>query len=903
MGETGRGVRTSRLTALAERAVRLALRAHPAAYRARFGHDLVELFRDAAREELARGGRGGLVRLTGRTVADVLRDAAAERRDARRTARAQGTPPRRGWSSGVPLQDLRYALRGMRREPRFTLLVVLTLGLGIGANAAMFSIVNGVLLRPLPFERPDELVRLYGSFSKNDSASISPPDFLDYRARNTVFASFAAHVISSTVSLAGDGDAEQVPSGTVTANFFDTFGVAPALGRGFRADEETAAGADVVVLSDGLWRRRYGGDPSILGRAIQVDGTPTVVVGVMPPTFDFPAGVQLWTPIRFGTPDTSVRRFHFLRGVARLAPGVTVAAAQAQIDGIARDLERTYKENESWTLRIVPLQEDLVGNLRPALTLLLAAVGVVLLIACGNVASLLLARALARRGEVAVRRALGASRARVARQLLTESTLLASAGAAAGLLLAWLLVGGLRALVPPGVLPLEGVTIDGTVLGFTIAVAAATGMLAGLAPALQGPGGRLADALRSGRRTSDGRGGARLRAALVAAQITLSLVLLVGASLLVQSLWRLQHVDIGFDPAPILTAAIALPDGTYGGPNADRAQAFYDELLARTRALRGVRAAALVNLPPLYGGNDTLVHPEGRPPATDADKVYAQIRAASTGYFEATGIPIVAGRAFADRDAPGSPNVVIINRTLSRVLFGDESPIGRQLVLDFREPYVAEVVGVCGDIRDFGPANRPPAMMLVADAQMVGPFAGIAKTIVVNAPGDPAALTPSIRAIVRSLDPTVPLARVATMAQLVGRFTAAPEFRTQLLGGFAATALLLSLVGLYGALSYTVSQRAREMGIRVALGAARRDVVRLVVGQGMRVVAVGLALGLAAAFASSRLIAGLLFEVTPTEPRVYLAVTAVLALAGLAACLVPARRASRVDPAVTLRME
>ena len=502
-----------------------------------------------------------------------------------------------------------------------------------------------------------------------------------------------------------------------------------------------------------------------------------------------------------------------------------------------------------------------------------------------------------------MRSALGASRLRLVRQLLSESTLLATAGAAVGLLLAWLLVDGLRAFVPPGVLPLEDLRLDGTVLGFTIVVSVGTGILAGLAPALQHPGGGLADALRSGRRTSDGRGGARLRATLVAAQITLSLVLLVGASLLVESLWRLQRVDIGFDPAPILTAAVALPDGSYGGANADRARAFYDELLARVRALPGVRAAALVNMPPLLGGNDTLVHPEDRPPATEADKVYAQIRVASTGYFTATGIPIASGRPFRDTDAPGSPPVVIINRRLARVLFGDRSPLGRRLVLDFSEPYVAEVVGVAGDIRDFGPAQPEPTMMFVADAQMTGPSAVIAKTVVVNTAGDPAAVTPSIRSIVSSLDPSVPLARVATMEELLGRFTAAPRFRTRLLGGFAAVALLLSLVGLYGALSYTVSQRAREMGIRVALGARRADVVRLVVGQGMRVVAVGLALGVAAAVAASRLIADLLFEATPTEPGVYAVVAAVLAVAAFAACLVPARRASRVDPIVTLRME
>jgi putative ABC transport system permease protein len=887
----------------ASRIVALALRAYPPAYRARVGPGLAELFRDSARDEMVHGGWPGLLRLTVRTVVDIIRDARADRRLARAAALPHQRRLSSRWSPDVPLQDLRYALRGLRREPRFTLLVVLTLAVGIGANAAMFSVIDGVLLRPLPFEQPDELVRAYGSFSKNDSASISPPDFLDYRARNTVFASFAAHVISSSASLAGDGDAEQVPSGTVTANFFDTLGVAPALGRAFRADEETSAGADVVVLSDGLWRRRYGGDPSILGRAIQVDGKPTVVVGVMPPAFGFPAGAQLWIPIRFATPDTSVRRFHFLRGIARLAPGVTIATAKAQIDAIAKDLERTYPENETWTLRMVPLQEDLVGHLRPALLLLLAAVGVVLLIACGNVASLLLARALARRGEIAVRGALGASRSRLVRQLLTESTLLSAAGAAVGLLLARLLVDGLHALVPAGVLPLDDVRLDGTVLGFTIALAVATGILAGLAPAFQYPGRALAEALRSGRRTSDGRGSARLRTMLVGAQITLSLVLLVGASLMVESLWRLQSVDIGFDPGPILTAAVALPDGGYGGANTDRARAFYDELLARTRAVPGVRAAALVNVPPLYGGNDTLVHPEGRPPASDADKVYAQIRVASTDYFAATGIPIISGRAFADTDTPGSAPVVIINRTLAGVLFGDESPLGRRLVLDFRQPYVAEVIGVAGDIRDFGPSNRAPTMMFVADAQMTGPFAGIAKTIIVNTTGDPAAMTATIRAIVTSLDPSVPLARVATMEEIVGRFVAAPRFRTRLLGAFATVALLLSLVGLYGALSYTVSQRTREMGIRVALGARPVNVVGLVVRQGMAVVGVGLAIGLMVAVAAARLLSGLLYGVRPTDPTVYVAVTALLLLCGLVACAIPARRAGRVDPVVALRID
>ncbi len=881
------------LLSLADRLVRLALRAYPASYRARFGRDLAELFRDAAGEELARGGRPGLAGLTGRTLADILRDAAAESRRARIRARAYA-PRARRWSPDMLLQDLRYAFRGVRREPRFALLVVLTLAVGIGANTAMFSIVNGVLLSPLPFPQPDRLVRLYGSFSQDATTSISPPDFLDYRARNDVFESMAARRTSSIATLSGDGDAEQVRSGTVTANYFATLGVAPALGRGFRPEEENGGPHDVVVLSYGLWQRRYGGDPDILGRTIAVNGRAHEVIGVMPRGFDMPHGAQLWVPIAFGTPGASVRRFHQLRGVARLKDGVSIDAAQADLDVIARDLERMYPENATWKLNVVPLHEDVVGNVRPALVMLSAAVALVLLIACGNVTSLMLARATVRQNEIAIRSALGASRGSLARELLTESAVYALSGGAVGLMLARLALDAVRAAAT---LPrLDAVRMDGTVLLFTLGAALLTGLLSGLGPALTRRPSVLGNTA-SGTRTSEARAGRRAREGLVMAQVAVSLVLLVAAGLLIQSLWRLQQVDLGFEPAGVLTARVPLSRATY--ETAADVDALFDRLLDETRALAGVERAGLLDIAPLSGTNYSLVYLENRPPVDEADKIYAEVRTAAGDAFEALRIPIAEGRALTDDDRPGTVNAVVVNRKLAAALTPGESPLGRRIVLDLGKPYVAEIVGVSGDVREWGPDAPAPPIMYVSNHQETRwGMAVVARTSL-----PPASLAAPLRAIVRKLDPAVPLANVTTLEDQIDQVSARPRFRAVLLGAFAATAFLMALLGLYGTLSYSVSRRTRELGVRLALGARPAEVRGLVVRQGLVLVAIGLTGGLAGAVAAGRLIEGLLFEVTPTEPAVYAIVTAGLLVAGLAACLVPARRASRVDPAVTLRME
>jgi len=874
--------------------VRLALRGYSPSYRARFGRGIVEVFRDTAHDEVARGGRLGLVRLTGRTLADILRDAVAARRQARLASRI--SRPARSWWPEAWAQDLRYALRGLGREPRFALLVVLTLAVGIGANTAMFSIVNGVLLSPLPFPAPDRLVRLYGSFSRNDTAGISPPDFLDYRERNDVFESMAARTVSSTATLSGDGDAEEVRSGTVTANYFATLGVAPALGREFRSEEEEGGPHDVVVLSHGLWQRRYGADPDVLGRTIVVNGRAREVVGVMPPAFDMPPGAELWVPIPFGIPETSVRRFHFLRGVARLRPGVPIDAAQADLDVIARDLERTYAENATWKLNVVPLREEVVGPVRPALVLLSAAVALVLLIACGNVASLMLARATARQGEMAVRRALGASRGRLARQLLTESATYALAGGAVGLALSRLALDAVRVMAPDTLPRANAVAIDGRVLLFTLATALATGLLSGIGPALARRQAVLGEAA-SGTRTSEGRGRRRARETLVVAQVAMSLALLVSAGLLVQSLWRLQQVAPGFEPAGVLAARVSLSSATY--ETRDDVEAFFTPLLDETRALPGVERAGLVDIAPLGGGNDTLVHLEDRPPAAESDKVYAQVRAVAGDFFETLRIPIVEGRALADTDRPGAPNAVVVNRTLAATLTPGGRALGSRLVLDFGEPYVAEVVGIAGDVREWGPGVPAPPIMYVSNHQETRWW----MTLVVRTSLPPSALAAPLRAIVRRLDPAVPLADVTTLDDRIEGASARPRFRAMLLGAFATTAFLMAVLGLYGTLSYSVSRRTREMGVRLALGARPADVLGLVVRQGLALVAVGLVIGLAGAVAASRLIEEQLFEVTPTEPFVYALVTAALAATGVLACLVPAHRASRVDPVTALRVE
>jgi len=797
------------------------------------------------------------------------------------------------------LQDLKYAMRGLVKRPAFAALIVATLALGIGANTAMFSIVNSVLFRPLPYERPTELVYMYGAFRQGSQAMVSPPDYLDYRERNSVFSSLAARTVFGTAVITGSTEPERVASSIASANFFTTLGVKPYRGRVFLPEEEQGDHA-VAILSYGLWQRRYGGDVRIIGKTIPIDGRPHTVIGIMPPVLDRTMDVQIWRPIPFRTNEMSVRRFHFLRLVGRLKPGVTIAQAQRHMDGIARDLAAQYPENESWRLNLVPYRDVVIGGVGPVLLVLLGAVGVVLLIACGNVASLLLARASARSGEMAVRTALGAGRSRLVRQLLTESLLLGVAAGVAGLVLGHYLLVVVRA-VGDGMLPrLAEVDIDGTVLAFTFGVSLLTSLVFGAAPALHAARTDLAAMMKSLGKSSATRSGVSTRDVLVVAQVALSVVLLVGAGLLGRSLWRLQDVKTGFDPSGLVAASVSLPPTKY--TNRDAEVRFWDQFFERVRAIPGVESVAATTLFPLRGGGDTYFYIDGRPPATDADKMNATVSSVTEDYFTTMRIPLVAGRVFNTSDRTGA-GVMIVSDALARRLFPGASALGKRLVVDFGKPFVGEIVGVVGDVRIYGQANDAPEVMYFASRQPNAGWGVGFGNLATRVRGDPEAVASQLRAAVRALDPDVPLSAIQSVESILYDSVAAPRFRTQLLVGFAGVALILAVVGLYGMLAYSVTQRSREMGIRMALGARPTAVFRMVIRQGMALVVVGIVLGVAGAFGATRLLAAQLFAVKATDPIVFGSVAITLAVAGLAACIVPARRATKADPIAALRMD
>jgi putative ABC transport system permease protein len=798
-------------------------------------------------------------------------------------------------------QDLRYGLHTLLKNPAFASVAVLSLALGIGANTAIFSLVNGVLLRPLPVEEPDRLVWVWGKFSMGETARTSPPDFLDYRAQNQSFERFVAYV-ESNVNLTGGAEPERLSGALVTADFFEAFGVRPELGRGFLPDEEQTTGAQVAVLSEGLWKRHFGGDPGVIGRTLTLDGKSRTIVGIMPARFTFPRNIDLWMPLPFLDGEMQVRRFHFLQVIGRLRPGVTLAGAQAETDTIAARLEQHYPDsNTGWSLRLTPFRDEVVGDIRSPLLVLLGAVGFVLLIACANVANLLLARSAARQREIAIRAAMGASRGRLARQLLTESVLLSLAGGALGLVLAVWGTDLLAANIPDDALSYipGGVDfgVDGRVLAFTLGVSLLTGVIFGLAPALQGSHPNLNEALKEGGRSaSEGAGRARLRNALVVTEVALSLVLLVGAGLLVKSFVRLREIDPGFDAGNLLTARLPLPLAKYE----ERAQraAVVEQVLERVRALPGVRSAAAISQLPLSGQvGDTYFTVEGRPPDNPNDRPVAQFRNVSHDYFGAMKIPLLRGRAFVEREASAGEHVIIINDTMARQYFGADDPVGRRLFVDTGEVVPYEIVGIVGDVRQYGLAMEPLAEMYVPNTALWQ------ANLVVRTAGDPLALVSGVRSAVLQVDEDQPLANVKTMDQYVSASTASNRFQTLLLATFAAVALLLAAVGIYGVVAYSVTQRTHEFGVRLALGAGSGDVLRLVLGHGMRLALIGVAVGTAAALALTRFAASLLFGVSATDPATFLGVAALLAVVTLAACYVPARRATKVDPMVALRYE
>jgi putative ABC transport system permease protein len=797
------------------------------------------------------------------------------------------------------IQDLRYGVRVLLKSPGFTATAIIALALGIGANTAVFSVVNTVLLKPLPYKNSDRLILMFGASLETGqvSGSVSPPDFVDYRQQNTTLERLAA-VTGASFSLTGGGEPERIQSARVSEGFFETFGIDPLYGRTFTSEEEQAGRDQVVILGNGIWQRRFGADPSLLGQTIMLNDKSYTVVGIMPQGFQYPRDVELWVPFAFGIPQTSVRRFHYLRPVGLLKPGVSLQQAQSDFTSIARRLSEQYPDsNRDYGAGLVSMTERVVGDMRQPLWILSGAVGFVLLIACANVANLLLARASARQKEIAIRSALGASRGRVTRQLLTESLLLSLGGGALGLLVAWWGVEALVALSSDNIPRVKEVGIDGRVLGFTMLVSLLTGVVFGLIPAIHASRTDLNETLKEGGRSAATALGQWARRALVVFEVAIALFVLIGAGLMIKSFMRLSEVDPGFKPENVLTMQVALTQGKY--PEAAQRVNFFRQMIHRLEALPGVQAVGTISELPMSGqNNDTRFSIEGRA-ADPANQTYANARVASPDYFDALGIPLLKGRYFSEADSETAPHVVIISESFAREFFPDEDPIGRHISIDQGEQWKGEIIGVVGNIRHRGLSSEPWREMYVSQYQI--PTGSM--NLVVRAATDPTRLTAAIKGEVQAMDRDVPIYTIRTMENLVSESVAQPRFRTLLLAIFAAVALVLAAVGIYGVMSYYVTQRTHEIGVRMALGASSRDVMRLVVGHGMALAIAGVGIGLAGSFLLTRLMASLLYQVSASDPATFVAISIMLTAVALLASYIPARRATKVDPMVALRYE
>ncbi|HYL64210.1 MAG TPA: ABC transporter permease [Candidatus Methylomirabilis sp.] len=812
-----------------------------------------------------------------------------------------------GWTAAETLfQDVRYALRTLRKSPGFTAVCVLTLGLGIGASTAIFSVVNGVLLRPLPYANHDRLVRI-GELHQGSAGGLSG------NFGNATYANYndlerAARTVENlsafrewSYNLTSDGDPEQVPGALVSGNFFAAMGSGPALGR-MITPEDDAPGTDnnVAVLSYALWQRRFGGERGIVGKTLRINGEDFRVVGVMPRGFDYPQKSEVWSPLVPHGKFHDNRRAHLLTIVADVRAGQTIGSAQAEIAAIGQRIEeQNASEDPDMALATVSLKKSIVAPVQPALEVLVFAVGLLLMMACANLANLLLARGGAREKEFSLRTALGAGRARLVRQLLTESFVVAMLGAAAGLGLAAWSLQFISALDSQDLPRFGEISLDWRILGFTLLISCFSGLLFGLAPALSGAKTDLNTSLKEGAGISAGASRRGASSALIVPQFALAVVLLVGAGLLGNSFVRLLQVNPGFNPHGVLAAQLFFSPVEY--PEGDiRGAVALQQMVERVRSIPGVRSAGMVTALPITGGASTDFVIEGRPAPPANDEPSADIRSVDSGYFRAMGIPLLAGREFTEADNSTAKRVMAINETMARRYWPNENPIGQRVTMkDWGPPLTGEIVGVVGDVKTNGLDEAVGPMIYWPYFQ----FPEIFNTIVVRSDGDPSRLAPAVKAAIWSVNKHQPISQMGTMEQVLSESLARRRLYMILLGVFAGAALLLAGVGIYGMVSYSVSQRIREMGIRIAVGAERGDVLRMVLGQGARVALAGIAAGIVAALGLTRLMTSLLFGVSPTDPQTFAGVAGLLTLVAVGACFVPARRATRVDPMVALRHE
>jgi putative ABC transport system permease protein len=809
----------------------------------------------------------------------------------------------------VILQDLKFALRMLRKNPGFAIVAVLTLALGMGANSAIFSVVNAVLLQPLPYQAPGRLLFLSGLNREIGTVGVSMSftKFTQIREQGHTLDGTVAFY-STTMTLATQREPEAVTANRVSGDFFKILGISSIRGRDFLPGEEALGAADVALLSDGFWHSHFAGEPGALGRSLTLDGRPVTIVGILPPSFRFPLQFpepDVWLPRvsdpTFLRPEQVRSGAGYLSLVARLRPGESLASARAELDTIDaryRNQFTGFVDSEKIGVSAVPLEESLVGPLRPGFAVLLAAVGFLLLIACANVANLLLARATSREREMALRKALGASPGRLVRQLLSESLLLSLLGGLLGVSLAAGILPALRAFSPGSVPRLEETRLDAPVLLFSVLLSLVTGILFGLAPALQASAGNLHETLKEGARgMSEGGHRGKLRALLVVAEMGVALVLMTGAGLLMQSFSRLMKVNPGFSSDHLMTFLLNLPPNRYEQPDMQRQ--FYRQLLEQTKFVPRVESAALTNFLPLAGPTRFVFFcPEGTVCQGIGKDPLINMRQVSTGYFETVRTPILQGRVFTEQDTATSPPVVVVNQTVADRYWPRQNPIGKHLA-NSRDMIQREVIGVVADVK-FNALNVANSEEMYLPLEQL-PWA--TTTLIVRSQGSSEALTSAIRAKIAELDPNLPISSVASMESIVASSVAQPRVLSQFAGIFAGFALLLAAIGIYGVMAYSVSMRRQEMGIRMSLGAESRDIVKLIVGQGMRLALLGVTIGVATSLALTRLISTLLFGVSATDPLAFLLAAAVLVTTALAACYLPARRATRVDPIVVLRYE